>query len=98
MFTVGLLKGGLVGVTFFPNVDGDEVPINISFVAGTQEVKTDSILYEIEKVCWQINDELKEEREDNQDVILSIQREIGKNGIGESGSHTGRFAVTSSRW
>ncbi len=93
MLTVGLLKGGLVGVTFFPNVDGDSIPINISLVAGTQESKTDSILYEIEKICWQINDEIKEERIDKKDVVLSIQREIGSNGIGESGSHTGKLSV-----
>ncbi len=93
MITVGLIKGGLVGVTFFPNVDGDEIPINIALVAGTQEAKTDSILYEIEKVCWQINDEIKDERADKKDVILSTQREIGSNGLGESGSHTGRLLV-----
>lgn len=93
MITIGLIKGGLVGVTFFPNVDGDSVPINIALVAGTQEAKTDSILFEIEKVCWQINDEIKEEREDNKDIILSVQREIGSNGLGESGSHTGRLLV-----
>ncbi len=93
MITVGLLKGGLVGVTFFPNVDGDEIPINIALVAGTQEAKTDSILYEIEKICWQINDEIKDEREDHKDVVLSVQREIGSNGLGESGSHTGRLLV-----
>lgn len=93
MLTVGLIKGGLVGVTFFPSVDGDEVPINISLVAGTQEYKTDSILSYIEGICWHVNDEIKSEREDNKDVIISLQREIGRNDLGESGSHTGRLLV-----
>ncbi len=93
MITIGLVKGGLVGVTFFPNVETDEIPINISLVAGSQEAKTDSLLVEIEKICWQINDEIKEERVDKKDVIISVQREIGSNKLGESGSHTGRILV-----
>jgi multidrug efflux pump subunit AcrB len=91
MMTVGLLGGGLIGITFFPNIDGDTVPINITLVAGRQEAETDSLLARIEKVCWQINEELKSEREDGLDVILGIKREIGRNDFGESGSHTGRL-------
>lgn len=93
MLTVGLVGGGLIGVTFFPNVDGDEIPINVSLVAGRQEADTDSLLAGIERICWQVNDELKNEREDGKDVIVSIQRDIGSNDFGETGSHTGRLFV-----
>jgi len=41
MITVGLIGGRVIGVTFFPNVDGDTVPINLSLVSGTQEATTD---------------------------------------------------------
>ncbi|MFH2036779.1 MAG: efflux RND transporter permease subunit [Candidatus Zixiibacteriota bacterium] len=91
MITVGLLGGGFIGVTFFPNVDGDSIPINLTLVAGTQESVTDSLLGEIEKYCWIVNSEIKAEREDGLDVILGIEREIGHNDFGETGSHTGRL-------
>jgi len=89
MLTVGLVGGGFIRTTFFPNLDSDRVPINITLVAGRQEAATDSILTRIERVCWEVNEELKSERADGRDVILSIKREIGSNDFGESGSHTG---------
>jgi len=93
MITIGLLRGGMIGVSFFPNVDGDEVPINISLVAGRQEVDTDSLLAQIEQVCWAVNDSLSEEREDGLNVIKAIQREVGSSTLGETGSHTGNLVL-----
>lgn len=91
--TVGLLRGGLIGWTFFPYIDGDTVPVNVSLVSGRQEADTDSLLARIEAMAWQVNGELKEERPDGRDVILGIKREIGANDFGESGSHTGRLNI-----
>jgi multidrug efflux pump subunit AcrB len=91
MLTVGLLGGGFIRSTFFPRVDGDTVSINLALVAGRQEADTDSLLSRIEKVCWQVNEELKSERADGRDVILGIKREIGRNDFGESGSHAGQL-------
>ncbi len=93
LLTVGLIGGGLIGVTFFPNVDGDEVPINISLVAGRQEADTDSLLARIERIVWEVNEELTSERADGEDAIVSVQRDIGSNDFGETGSHTGRLFV-----
>jgi multidrug efflux pump subunit AcrB len=93
MLTIGLVGGGFIGVTFFANIDRDDFPINISLVAGRQEADTDSLLAHIEDICWQVNEELKSEREDGLDVIAAIQRDIGRNDFGESGSHTGRLLV-----
>ncbi|HSG98683.1 MAG TPA: efflux RND transporter permease subunit, partial [candidate division Zixibacteria bacterium] len=93
MMTAGLVGGGLIGATFFPYIDGDTVPVNISLEAGRQEAATDSTLARIEAVAWELNEELKREREDGQDVILGIQRELGSNTLGESGSHTGQSII-----
>ncbi|RLJ01258.1 MAG: AcrB/AcrD/AcrF family protein, partial [Candidatus Aenigmatarchaeota archaeon] len=93
MLTIGLIGSGLIGVTFFPNVDGDEFPINLSLVAGRQEAETDSLLAKIETICWEVNEELKSEREDGLDVIMSIKRDIGSNDFGETGSHAGRLFI-----
>jgi multidrug efflux pump subunit AcrB len=93
MITVGLLRGGFIGLTFFPFVDDDTLPINISLVSGRQEADTNALLAEIEGVCWQVNEQLKDKRADARDVILGIMREIGNNESGESGSHAGQLTL-----
>ena len=93
LMTVGLIRGGLIGVTFFPFIDGDTMPVNLSLVAGRQEADTDSILTRIERAGWELNSELKEERPDGKDVVIGIKRDIGSNDFGESGSHTGRVTL-----
>lgn len=91
--TIGLVGGGVIGLTFFPFIDGDTVPVNVSLVPGRQETDTDAILKRIEAVAWQLNEDLKEERPDGRDVIIGIKRELGSNDFGESGSHAGQLQV-----
>jgi multidrug efflux pump subunit AcrB len=93
MLTVGLLAGGFIGVTFFPFIDGDTLPVNISLVTGRQEADTDSLLSRIEKQAWELNEEMSAERADGNQLILGIRREIGSNDFGESGSHAGRLTL-----
>ncbi len=92
MLTFGLVKGGFIGVTFFPHVDGDEFPINLTLTSGTQEAFTDSVLIEIEKVCWQVNEKLKADRPDGKDVIIGLARRVGANDFA-SGGNTGNIMV-----
>lgn len=91
--TVGLVRGGLIEFTFFPFIDGDTVPVNLSLVAGQQEEVTDSILTHIEGYVWAVNDSLKPQREDGKDIVLGIKKDIGSNDFGQSGSHTGKLTV-----
>ncbi|MDF1543592.1 MAG: efflux RND transporter permease subunit [bacterium] len=93
LFTVGLIGGGVIGLTFFPFIDGDTLPINITLVSGRQEFDTDSLLQQIETKCWEVNDELKSERSDGEDVVLGISRILGSNDLGESGAHTGQLIL-----
>ena len=93
MMTVGLLRGGFIGISFFPFIDRDTLPVNLSLVAGRQEEDTNRVLERIEKACWQVNQDLKEERSDGCDVILGIMREIGSNDFNETGSHTGKLTL-----
>jgi len=93
LITVGLLGGGLIGITPFPYIDGDTLPINVSLVSGSQEADTDSLLSRLEKVSLEVNEDLKRQREDGKDVILGIRREIGRNDFGEAGSNTGRLTL-----
>jgi multidrug efflux pump subunit AcrB len=93
LLTIGLLRGGFIGVTFFPFIDGDNFPINVSLVAGRQEEDTDDILQKMEKATWEVNEDLKEQRKDGKDVVLGIKRDIGSNDFGESGSNAGKLTV-----
>ena len=43
----------------------------------------------IEKYVWEVNDEIRKERPDGLDVIEGVRRDIGRNNLGESGSHAG---------
>ncbi|GJQ63704.1 MAG: multidrug transporter AcrB [Melioribacteraceae bacterium] len=91
--TVGLLRGGFIGLTFFPFIDGDTLPVNISLVAGKQEAETDSILTFIEKKAWEVNEEMSAERADGRILFEGIKRDIGSNDFGEAGSHTGKVTI-----
>lgn len=91
--TLGLMRGGFIGFTPFPFIDRDTLPVNVSLVAGRQEAATDSVLKQIETAVWSVNDEIRQERSDGKDVILGVKRDIGRNGFGESGSHTGQLTL-----
>ena len=91
--TIGLVGGGFIGLTFFPFIDGDTLPVNISLVTGRQEADTDSILYKIEKAAWELSEEMSAERIDGNQLIEGIRREIGKNDFGENGSHAGKLTI-----
>jgi multidrug efflux pump subunit AcrB len=93
LVTIGLIRGGLIGVTPFPFIDGDEIPINLTLVAGTQEQETDAILQQIERAALQLNQQLRAERSDQRDVIIGIKRDIGSNDFGDSGSHAGKLTL-----
>lgn len=93
MLTIGLLGGGLIGVTFFPFIDGNTLPVNVSLVAGRQEADTDSLLRKIEGIAWQLNESMSAERRDGRQLIQGIQRNIGRNDFSESGSHTGQITL-----
>ncbi|HOP07885.1 MAG TPA: efflux RND transporter permease subunit [candidate division Zixibacteria bacterium] len=93
LITIGLMGGRIIGFTFFPYVDGDTVPVNLSLVAGSQEAETNAVLSRIEKATWEVARKLKEDRPDSLDVITGIKRNIGANSLGESGSHTGQLTI-----
>ncbi|MCF7826819.1 MAG: efflux RND transporter permease subunit [Candidatus Marinimicrobia bacterium] len=93
LITVGLFSGGFIGFTFFPFIDGDTLPVNVSLVAGRQDADVERILRKIETVVWEVNTEMSAEREDGEPLILGIKRDIGSNDFGDNGSHTGKLTL-----
>jgi len=93
LMTLGLLNGGFIGQTIMPFIDGDTFPVNIALAPGSQEADVDSLLASIERQAMELNRELKEQRADGKDVIIGIHREIGRNGLGDTGSHAGMLTI-----
>lgn len=93
LVTIGLVRGGFIGVTFFPFIDGDTLPVNLSLVSGRQENVTDSLLNKIQDAALRVNKKLKENNNVDFDYITGIKKDLGKNDFGEQGSHTGRITL-----
>jgi len=74
---VGGLGGGLVKSTFFPFIEGDNISVTLKLTSGTRESITQSTLDMIEDRVWEVNNELKSEREDGLDVVLGVDKRLG---------------------
>lgn len=77
MITVGAIRGGLIGVTFFPFIEQDNIEVNLDMPAGTREYTTQRWLDYIEEKALEANIALTEENEDSSDVIVNIQKTLG---------------------
>jgi multidrug efflux pump subunit AcrB len=73
---INLVIAGIVKVTFFPNVDQDNVVVSLKLPAGTTENVTQGILKKIEVEAWKLNVELSDKRSDGQKLVQSIARSI----------------------
>ena len=75
-FSINVVLGGFVKMTFFPSIDRDDIVVNLKLPAGTTEERTNQILVDIEKKAWQVNQEFSSQRSDSNEVVLSIARNI----------------------
>jgi multidrug efflux pump subunit AcrB len=91
--TIGLLRGGVVELSAFPFIDSDNLDLNLTMTTGTRETITDSLLQQMEATVWGLNNQLKQQRSDKRDVILSIKRQLGSNGLGDNGGHSGMLSI-----
>lgn len=75
--SIGGIGGGIVRTSFFPSVASDRVSIDLKMLEGTNEKITDSIISEIEKVAWEVNDEFTGKQVSGEAVIQNIIKRIG---------------------
>ncbi len=54
---VGLLAGGRMGFSFFPNVPGNMLVGSVAFVAGTPPQRVDKFISEVEQALYDTNEE-----------------------------------------
>ena len=73
----GLIGGGFVKTTFFPFIEGDNITATLKMASGTREYITKEALDRIENAAWEVNEELKAQREDGLDMVLAVDKRIG---------------------
>ena len=56
LFVVGLAKGGRLGFSFFPNVEGNIVVASATFVAGTPQERVKAFIGEVEQALYDTNE------------------------------------------
>ncbi len=59
--TLGSIGGGIVGTTFFPNIERDDIQVTLQMPAGTPEEVTLRYLNDIADAAWSANKDLSEE-------------------------------------
>ncbi|MEQ8552514.1 MAG: efflux RND transporter permease subunit [Cyclobacteriaceae bacterium] len=89
----GLLAGGQIKATFFPQIPFNSFNINISFKPGEREQKVEGYLKRFDAAVWKVNSEMKEEFEVENDIVTYTFTNVGFSGDGESGSHAGSINV-----
>jgi multidrug efflux pump subunit AcrB len=75
--TIGSVGAGIIRTTFFPVIERDDVAVDLEMVTGTRDHLVFAELQRIEKLVWQVNDELSAGREDSLDVVLKVQTIMG---------------------
>lgn len=94
LITAGLLMGGHIKNTFFPMVDFDRFTVNVAFTPGDGEKTTYEYLQKFEKAIWEVNEDLKKELNQENDVIERINTNLGSAfNRQESGAHAGSINV-----
>ncbi len=94
LVTVGLYMGGYIKNTFFPSVDFDSFEINVAFTPGDGEKQTIEFIRRFEKAIWKVNEDLKTQLGEEEDIIERVQSGVGDAfDRQESGAHAGEIRV-----
>ncbi len=77
MITIGAISGNHIQFTFFPVIERNDIPVNLSMASGTRENIVNTRLEKIEKAIWEVNDEIKNESGNDIDIVKKIERKVG---------------------
>ena len=94
LVTAGLWMGGYIKNTFFPRVDFDSFVLNVAFTPGDGEKQTLEFLQRFEAAIWEVNEDLKEQFGEDEDIIERVRTSVGGAfNRQESGAHAGEIRV-----
>ena len=78
VITGGAVGGGIISTTFFPNIERDDIAIDLQMPAGTREHITMKWLEHIEQSAWAANDSLSQHYfNDEKQAIERVQLNLG---------------------
>lgn len=77
IFTIGGISSGIIRTTFFPQIASDRVQITLNMPQGTNENVTDSLISNLERSVWQVNEKFKSKQEGGDSVVLNVIKTIG---------------------
>ncbi|MEQ9404951.1 MAG: efflux RND transporter permease subunit [Cyclobacteriaceae bacterium] len=89
---MGLLAGGQIKATFFPQIPFNSFNVNIAFKPGEREQKVENYLERFEDAIWKVNNDLKGEFGIEDDIINNTFTNVGFSQW-ESGSHAGSINI-----
>jgi len=75
--TMSAMSAGIIKSTVFPNIEGDNIVINLKFEAGSAESKTVKWINYIEEKVKETNDQLSKEFNDGKSLFIGIEKSIG---------------------
>ena len=79
ILTVSAMSAGLIKSTVFPNIDGDNIIVNLKFQAGSSEEKTNKWIQFIEKKILEENIKISKKYNNNTSLIKAIEKSVGSN-------------------
>jgi len=80
ILAIGLVLGGRIGFTFFPNVEGKVITANVSFTAGTPEHRVNEFLHHLDQSLTLAEQQLGEK---------AVEVSVIRHGYSTSGGGTG---------
>ena len=77
LLTIGGMQGGIIRMTFFPQIASDRVQITLNMPQGTNENLTDSLITNIENSVWEVNEKYSAMQTGGDSVVLNVIKTIG---------------------
>ncbi len=97
MTVLGLIQGGLIKSTIFPSIPFDNFNVTLVLKPGTRENITEEYLKRFEQAVWEVDEEIKKERNSEESLIKTVDLNVGSSGgrgaSVERGGHTGHLQI-----
>lgn len=78
ILSIGMVSNKRVGVTFFPEVEGDNFTVTLTMPSGTEQVVTQHELDKISQGIWAVNEEMRALQPNGQSIVKqTFQRFMG---------------------
>lgn len=77
IISIAFIRTGTLPMTFFPYIDDDIQLIEIEMEPGTPVDTTKARLDELQEAVYDVNDQLKSERDDDREVVTNVEQILG---------------------